>query len=158
MKGSMILVTPNPGGRFIEGRVKASTTVYPGTHLQISSYDEVSGRPEFTLWDGTADGERDIDYVALDDPLQGRIHSTAYSGGENVRVYCPEQGDELNMALQDVAGTADAHTAGEKLIVDKGTGELIATTGTPESEPWRLLEDVAAPTARTWAWCRYTGK
>jgi len=42
-------------------------------------------------------------------------------------------------------------------MVDDGTGKLIATTGTPESEPFVLLETVTDPTADTLAWTMYSG-
>ena len=61
------------------------------------------------------------------------------------------------MLLQDVAGTGDSHAIGDRFIVDNGTGKLIATTGTPESEPFILMETVAAPTADALAHVIFTG-
>ena len=61
------------------------------------------------------------------------------------------------MLLQDVAGTGDDHALGEMLIIDKGTGKLIASTGTPEAECFMLVETITDPTADTLAHVIYTG-
>lgn len=61
------------------------------------------------------------------------------------------------MLLLNIAGTADDHALGELLMVDNGTGKLIATTGTPECEPFVLLEAVTDPVADTLAWTMFSG-
>ena len=63
----------------------------------------------------------------------------------------------MNCLIGDVAGTGDDHAFGDILMVDDGTGELIATTGTPESEPFMLMEVITDPTADTLARVIYSG-
>jgi hypothetical protein len=92
-----------------------------------------------------------------EDDLQGRTSSDAYAAGERCFLFTPRAGDELNLLVANLSGTADDHAVGEMLIVDDGTGLLIATTGTPETEVAILLEAITDPTADTLAWCRWTG-
>ena len=85
--------------------------------------------------------------------MAGQTMDTAYAAGDRAFGYIPLPGDELNLLLGDVSGTADDHTKGEILIIDDGTGEFIATTGSPEEEVAQLLETITDPTADTLAWC-----
>ena len=160
-KGSKIVVTPDPMGRFFEGTLTSGQTPKPGTIMQIDTSVAIDGSGRFT-WKVYAPGSDGIRCglwaVLIEDDLQGRTETTAYVAGDRIRLYRPLPGDELNMILQDVSGTADDHAVGEQLIADTGTGKLIATTGSPESEPFMLLEAVTDPVADTLAWCVYTGE
>lgn len=158
MRGTQILVSSEPRGKFMEGIIGASITPTPGTIMQLDISESLQGgRHVWELYNRDADGNMPAGplIVLLEDRLQGRIYSTAYAAGERAFGYVPEPGDELNLLLSDVAGTGDAHTKGELLMVDDGTGELIATTGTPEEEVAMLLETLSAPTADTHAWCMW---
>lgn len=160
MRGSKIIVSSEPKGRFVEGIVATSLTPKPGTIMQIdASVALVGGRHTWGLYSRDADGNmpKGPYIVLIEDFGQGRDYSTAYAAGERCFGYIPEPGDELNLLLSDVSGTADAHTKGEILMVDSGTGEMIATTGSPESEPALLLETLSALTEDTLAWCIWTG-
>ena len=159
-RGNETIVSANPRGVFMEGIIGAGLTPKPGTVMQIDPTVALSGgRHTFVLYNADADGGRPKGpiYVLRSNDLVGKTQSDAYAAGERAYLYTPVAGEELNMRLADVAGTADDHTAGEMLIVDDGTGLLIATTGTPESEPFQLLETVTDPTEETVAWCMYTG-
>ena len=57
----------------------------------------------------------------------------------------------------NAAGTADDVTKGMKLIIDDGTGKVVPTTGTPESEPFVAREAITDPTADQLLWCSYSG-
>lgn len=162
-RGNEILVNgQDPKGRTQEGFVGVGHTLYPGMIVQKDpSVALKSGRHTYVPYNRDADGDMPKGgyWVVLGTLQQilGNVLSTAIAAGERIDVYSPLPGDELNLLLGDVAGTGDDHTAGEILMVDDGTGKLIATTGTPESEVALLLESVTDPTADTLAWCEWTG-
>jgi hypothetical protein len=151
-----IVVSGAPAGRFLEGII--SGTPKPGTMMQIKAATEpVNGKPTWEVFNGAADGENSLVAILLEDNLQGKTVEDAFVTGTLGRLYCPIPGDELQVLLQDVAGTGDDHAIGEKLMVDDGTGKFIASAGTPESEPFVLLETITDPEADTLAHVMYTG-
>lgn len=160
-QGNRIMLTNRDDIRRIEGVIKTGITPKPGTVMQIDISAGFDANNKLTLeyYDADADGARPHGplLVLEEDRYQGKLMTAAYAAGDPASCVIPEAGDILNMLLQDVAGTGDAHSAGELLIVDKGTGELIATTGTPESEPFMLFDALAAPTADTLARVVATG-
>jgi hypothetical protein len=159
-RGNQIIVTSEPKGQFRTVFIAAGQTPKPGTILQLDpSVALQSGLFTAKIYDRAADGDRPAGpiCVLLDDPLQGKLTSTAYAAGEIAKVYHPLPGDELNCLLLDVAGTADDHALGEILMVDDGTGKLIATTGTPQSAPFQLNEAITDPVADTLAWVTFGG-
>ena len=153
-----IVVSPHPKGRFLDGII--SGTPKPGTVMQIKAATEpVAGQYTFEVYDQAADGNRPQGpiFVLREDELQGITVDTAYADGATGLLYCPLPGDELLMLFANVAGTGDDHAIGEKLIIDDGTGKLIATTGTPECEPFMCAETVTDPTADFLAHVFYSG-
>jgi hypothetical protein len=160
-RGSDIIVTADPKGRWIEGKLDIGITPKPGTILQIkaSSGIDNNGRFTFELYNADADGGRPKGpWLILDmDSLRGINQTTAYAAGDAVRCYVPMPGEEFNLLLADISGTADDHTKGEMLIVDDTTGLLIATTGSPETEPFQLLETIIDPTANQLVHVIFTG-
>ena len=156
-KGNEIIVTANPRGVFLEGTL--SGALKPGTVVQIDVSEGIdsNGNLSWEAYNADADGNRRLIAVLLPDTLRGKLATEAYTSGDHCFVYVPQPGEQLNMLIADVAGTADDHSFGELLIVDDGTGKLIATTGTPESEPFVLLEAITDPTADTLAHCIFTG-
>jgi len=160
MKGNEIIVSAEPQGRFLEGIV--SGTPSPGTVMQITAATEpVNGRHTWEAYNPGADGNQRLIAVLLPDALQGNIYSDAYTSGDRCFLYCPIAGEELNMLVADVdTGTSDSFAIGDIMIVDDGTGKLIATTGTPESEPFIIMETYADPSDTQtdyWLWCMFTG-
>lgn len=161
-KGNRIIVTENPRGVFTEGFIAAGETPSPGTVLQIqdSAGIDGNGRMTFELANMDGDGTRPKGplYVLLEDSLQGRTSTDAYAAGEACFLYTPAAGEELNMLVLNLAGTADDHPFGEMLVVDDTTGQLIVTPGgAEETEPFKLLEAITDPTADTLAHVVYTG-
>lgn len=156
-KGNEIIVSANPRGVFLEGTL--SGALKPGTVVQIDVSEGIDSNGNFSweAYNADADGNRRLIAVLLPDTLRGKLATEAYTSGDHCFVYVPAPGEQLNMLIADVAGTADDHAFGELLIVDDGTGKLIATTGTPESEPFMLLEAITDPTTDTLAHCIYTG-
>lgn len=153
---NQIVMANDPRGRFFEGTIDG--TPKPGVVMQVkSNVEPVGGRHTWEVFNGAADGERTLIAVLIEDTLNGGTVDTAYSSGSRGFLYYPLPGDDILMRLLDVAGTADDHLIGEKLIVDDTTGKLVATTGTPESEPFVLMETITDPAADTLAWCVFTG-
>ncbi len=158
-KGNNIIVTAQPRGVRIEG-YKIAGTPKPGVAMQIDvSEAEVGGRFAWEVFDQDFDAQQSLIAILLHDDLRGQISTTAYVAGERCFMYCPLPGEEMNILLQDVAGTTDDHAVGERLIVDDGTGKFLATTGTAtdKSEPFILLEVVTDPVADTLVRAMFTG-
>lgn len=160
MKGNEILISAEPNGRFIEGFVYG--TPKPGTCMQIKAATEmVGGRFTWEAFNADADGNQRLVAVLLPDALRGKLYSEAYVSGDRCFLYCPLPGDELNMLVTDInTGTSDTFAIGDLLMIDDGTGKLIDTTGTPESESFICLETYADPTSTQtdfWLHCMFTG-
>lgn len=159
-KGNEIIVSADPRGHFSEGTIAAGETPKPGTILQRqTSVALKSGRWTYEIYNADADGGRPKGaiWLLLPNHLEGKLATDAYAAGERCFLYCPLPGDQLNLLVLNLAGTADDHAIGEMLIIDDTTGKMIATTGTPETEVAQLLETITDPTADTLAWCEWTG-
>lgn len=159
-RGNGIIVSANPRGVFEEGFIKTGETPKPGTILQRdASVALVGGRHTYKIFAPGTDGEHPLGalYVLLENSLAGKPATEAYAAGDRCFLYVPQPGEELNMLILNISGTGDDHALGEKLMIDTGTGKLIATTGTPESEPFELLEAITDPTADTLAWVLFSG-
>jgi hypothetical protein len=155
-RGTKVIISANPQGKFLEGIV--SGTPKPGTVMQIKTPFSANGRHEWEVFSGhLQDGQKGLIAVLLEDDLQGKLITDAYVTGTRCFLYVPIAGEELNMLVANLSGTADDHAAGEELMVDDGTGKLLASTGTPESTPFMLLEAITDPTSDTLAPCMYTG-
>lgn len=156
-----IIVTPKPGGIYYEGVV--SGTPKPGTVMEISAIASDgtitwiaagTNAANSTYYGMAADGDRIPIFILLcaQDhaacPLN-QDNATAYVSGDRCAVYNPRAGEQFNMLLQDLSGTGagEDYVVGSKLIVNNGTGKLVQSVGTPESEPFLCLEvktDLAA--------------
>lgn len=154
-RGESIIITTNPQGRKLEGVV--SGTPYPGTVMEIQTPYYQGNRHLWRVYQPGTDGNQRIVAVLIEDKLQGKLVTDAYVDGTRCFLYVPQAGEELNMLFANISGTADDHPAGEVLMVDSGTGKLIVTTGTPESEPFINLVAVSDPTADFLNPCIYTG-
>ncbi len=146
-------------GVYMEGIIEG--TPKPGTVMQIKAATEpIGGRPTWVPYNRDADGNRPQGplIVLLPDHLQGKIATDAYVTGARGFGYVPQAGEELNMLVANQAGTADAFAIGDLLMVDDTTdnGMLIATSS-PETEPFMVMETVAAITEDTLVHCIHTG-
>lgn len=161
---NVIVVSADPKGHFFEGQMVAGAGAFkPGIHVMIDpEADLVDGRPQYKIWDGGADGERGWDGIVREMDLMGYLPTTEYAAGSRFLGYQPVNGDEVQMLLKNVGtgtGTGEEDVLiGDKFIVDKGTGKVIPTTGTPESEPWEAMESISDIEEDTLVLCRYTGK
>ena len=162
MRGSQIIVgaPTSPRGVFMEGFIGAGLTPKPGTIMQLQPATALrGGRHTWELAAPDQDGGHPKGplIVLIEDHFQGKTYADAYAAGDRCFGYVPLPGEELNLLVLNITGTADDHALGEMLMVDSATGKLVATTGTPESEPFQLLEAITDPTADTLAWVVYTG-
>ncbi len=153
--GNEIIVSANPKGVFLEGWI--SGALKPGQCMQVKAATAAVGG-DFTYERATpaADGEQMEVIVLLPDRLQGKLETEAYVDGDRCFLYCPAMGELLNMRVLDISGTGDDFAIGDKLMIDGATGLLIATTGTPEAEPFKCLEAVVDPVADHLTLCMYT--
>ncbi len=129
MARNVIVCKGNREAQQIEGTLDTGNTPLPGTHIQLSS----DGK--YDVWDGAADGERDEVILLVENLWLGRTTADAYAPGPFF-AFAPLPGDEC----QVLVASGETIAIGGKLIIDKGTGKCIATTGSPEMEPWKALE------------------
>ena len=160
-QGNRIVIDGDAGrGKYTEGIIATGETPKPGTILQLdASVATAGGRHTWKIYDRDADGDRPAGPYAVlrEDIFQGKGVSDAYAAGDRCFLYVPLPGDELNLLYLNLAGTGDDHALGEIGMVDDGTGKIIVTTGTPESEVCVLLEAVTDPTADTLLWVMWSG-
>lgn len=157
-RGSSIVVSAYREGKKVEGIIKAGQTPKPGQIVQVDpTVPLVNGRHTWKIYDRSADGDRPAGEIIVltEDWGQGKGVGDAYAGGDRAFGYTPVAGDELNVLVLDVGGTADDKALGDLLSIDDGTGKLVAATG--ESSPFMLLETITDPTADTLAWVRFGG-
>lgn len=145
MKGQSIIANGNqPNGRFVTGIL--SGVLSPGQQLQIKAgVEPINGN--FTYEACSTAGANKPAFILMEDNSQGSVATTAYVDGALAQLYVPISGDELNLLYKNIAGTADAFTIGELMVVD-ATGKFVADTGTPQRKH-QCEETVAAITADT---------
>lgn len=154
-RGNSIILTGHPRGVKVDCII--SGTPKPGTVMEIQTPFSQGGLHKMRVFQRGTDGQRATMYVLLEDDEQGQGIDVAYVDGKVGKVYVPLAGEEMNMRYADVAGTADDHTALEFAIVKSGTGLLIATTGSPNREPFQILVAITDPIADFLAPTVYTG-
>ena len=173
MRGNRIVVTPDRGYD-VEGYLASGETVYPGMIVQIDPTQSlVGGRHAWKIYSRDADGDRPKGpFIVLKEDIgQGKAaagvassnsnslgDAYATSSGTRLFGFIPLPGCELNLIFKNVSGTADDVTAGDLMIVDTGTGKVIVTTGSPETEPAMALEAITDPTEDKLLWCVWTGQ
>jgi len=138
-----IVLASAPAGKFMEGHLSAGASgLKPGHGMEIKAATEpVGGRHTLQAYSGT-NGHRKL-IMILTDIVSGVIGYTceeAITSGQRVSAYCPIPGDELLVRVSAAGtGTGDSQAIGDKLILANG-GTFIATTGTPEAEPFEVME------------------
>lgn len=161
-RGNEIIVTADPKGQFDEFYVAAGETWYPGMIVQKDpSVALIGGRHTGKIYNRDADGDRPAgSFWVVTNLLQamvGQGPTASIGAGQKCTVYSPRAGEELNLLVANLAGTGDDHALGAILMVDDGTGKLVATTGSPETEVAQLQEAITDPVADTLAWCQWSG-
>ena len=136
-----IILTPEPKGHFIkEATIGAGLvgTVYPGTQMKLQS--DGTWLP-FTA---SADGAYGEVALLVEDQLQGQPSSVGYVASQRCFIYVPGVGDECNVLFQAYGtGSGSTLAIGSLLMVGKGTGQYIPTTGSPAQTPWITTGTVA---------------
>ena len=151
MKGNEIILTNNPQGDFLEGII--SGTPKPGTCMQIQAGTAPKGgRHTYEAYNPTADTDPRNIMVLLPDWRQGKTATDAYVSGTRGFLYCPLPGDELNMLVKDLVGTADTHTIGERYTVEHGSGKLITQGTSANAAPFTGMEATAGLAADSLVW------
>lgn len=161
-RGSEIIVSAQPAGHFTEGYIGAGLTPKPGCIMQKQVATALkSGRHTYELYNADIDGGRPKGaiWVLLPDALQGRLATDAYAAGDRAFFYCPLPGDELNLLWDDTDTGTSTNDLSKGLvgIVQDGTGNLIATAGSPENEVAMLLEDLTDISGDILGWSEWTG-
>ncbi len=171
-RGNGIIVSSEPAGRFEECFI--SGTPKPGTCMELKIGTALKGgrwtmeaagttAANSTFSGMSADGDRipiavllcSADHAACP---PGQLATDAYVDGARGCVYYPIAGEELNVLLLNLSGTADDYVPGTKLTVDDGTGKLQLSSATPESEPFICLETQTDVAADVLVWAMYTGR
>lgn len=142
-------------------------TPKPGTCMEmVPAVEPVGGIFQYDVYgtqaaDGdkfvTADGNRKVVAVLLEKDQEGKTYNDAYVTLDRGRVYFPLPGEELNMLVENQSGTGDSFAIGDEMMIDDGTGKLLAVSS-PEAAPFTVRETVAAITADTWVRCRFNGE
>ena len=156
---NVIVLTPAPAGRFMEGVLSASTTLKPGHAVEIKAATEPSagGKHTWQAYSGS-NGHRKLIGILLENEIVGLTCEDAITTGQKVRIYIPVPGDELLIRVSATGtGTGDSQAIGDKLILANG-GTFIATTVTPEAEPFEVMETISdVVAAGSLVHCIFTG-
>ena len=154
MNGSLIIVSSETGGKFLEGTI--TDTSKPGTCMEIvPATTPIQGHHSYRACSRTA-GLKGPIAVLLEDDLQGVVASGAYVAGTRGRLYMPLAGDDLNMLVGDIAGTSDTIAIGDGFGV-LNTGKLHPDSSYA-SVPFQAQEAyTSALLADTLVWVKYLG-
>lgn len=166
MKGSTIIVSANPQGKFLEGTIVG--TPKPGTMMQIKAGTEpTNGRHSWEPYGTTSnggDGAPRMLAILLEDAEQGFTYDTAFVTGKRGRLYVPIPGEELNVRRNEISGTGSATediSIGERFLIVDGTGKIspvaVGLIASPVSYPFYSLETMTDPLAENLLWCQVTG-
>lgn len=140
-----ILLSSAPAGRFLEGILNGAC--YPGTNMEVdAAVEPISGKHTWQASSLTT-GERQLLAILLENEIVSKTCEDQIADGQRIRMYCPIPGDELLVLVSATGtGTGDAQAIGNMLIRASG-GTFIATTGTPEQEPFMVMETMADVTS-----------
>lgn len=162
MKGTDILINGNePKGRFLEGIISGAACA-PGMCMEVVPATEpINGKFTYRVCTSGSNGDSRPTTVLLEDNLQGVVASLTganlYTAGQQARLYVPQPGDELNMLVKNLSGTADSHAIGDLLMIDRAaaTGKLLVQDTASHSAPFTCMETSAALTADALLACRF---
>ena len=155
IRGNKIMITAEPKGMKADAIIEG--TPKPGVCVTVKTPFYQGNLHLVEPFNRGADGDRAEIAILLEDELQGKTYNDAYVTLNICKIYYPAPGEMFNMWFQNVAGTADDVAAGDYMIVDDGTGQLLVTTGSPEREPFKALGAITDPTADTLLPVLYTG-
>jgi len=159
-RGNQIIVSSgmSPKGHYETAII--SGTPKPGQLLELVpqtalAQGQTVGLNQYRAASRTTGSKGPIIILDMDD-LQGKGPTDAYVNGTPCRVYFPVAGEEFNLLLGDVAGTADVVNVGD-LIGVSNAGKLIANSSYTAT-PFQALEPVStALTADTLIYVKFLG-
>lgn len=152
-----IVASSNPLGHFGEGDMTAGQQPFPGTCVTKQSTGLYS---LFT----PASGANEEIVIVREDHLQGKGSADQYLDivanvtGAHIFYYIPQAGDELYMLVKDLPGTGsvtDTHTIGDLLMIESGSGKLIANVS--GNMLFKCLQTLGPLTADTLMLVRFVG-
>lgn len=153
-QGNEIIVSAERKGHREE--VIVSGTPKPGCIMEVVPAT-ASSRGIFTYRATTrTTGAKGGCPILLPNHLLGKTVGDAYVSGEQGFIYWPVAGEEFNLRVTDVAGTADDVAIGDLFGVETTTGQLKANSSYT-SAPFAALEAVTDPTADYLLWVKYLG-
>lgn len=154
MNRNVIVVSGDPKGHFIEGTLGSGVAPKPGTCLQVKDGATlVQGRPQYELWNGKPEV-----IIVRENDLMGQGVDTAYPTAGHFFGYIPMPGDEVQVRMKDISGTADNFTAGESVAIEATSGKGIAGVGTANFQTvFTSLENVTGVAAEGLLLCRFNG-
>jgi len=164
MKGTRILASSPPRGHFEQ--VIVVGTPKPGVVMELADIAPVGNIYSYSVYGTktasggnyvTNDGDRKAIAILVEQDDINAIYSRAYVTGDRGYIYWPVLGEWFNMLLQNQSGTADSFSITSELMVDDGTGKLLAADSNAEAHPFTCLETVSALTADALALCRFNG-
>jgi hypothetical protein len=158
-RGNEVVVSSEPGGKFGEGYIGAGINPKPGSAMERdASVALKGGRHTYKFATPGADGGKPKGglWILPAQVMLGQTLNDAYAPGDRaVNIYNPLPGEELNMVVANNAGAGYAATS--TLMLQNGTGKLIAESGTNVGPRFQLLEAIVTPTGDTCAWVQYLG-
>lgn len=153
MRGTKIIASADPKGRFDEGII--TDTSKPGTCMEMVPATALNGgRLSFRAVSRTAGSKGPI-CVLLEDDLQGKLATDAYVANTRGRLYWPLPGEEMNMLVEDVAGTGDTIAVG--LLLGINNNGKLKRDSSYASLPFQTMEATTAPTADQLVLCKVLG-
>lgn len=156
-KGQDVVVSSNPKGQFLEGII--GDTSKPGTVMQIKAATvPVGGRHTWIAAAVGTDGLPGIIAVLRPDHLQGKTITDAYVSGTRCFLYCPIAGEEVNVLLDEGAGTSNTIAIGDRFMLDAEDGICVPASGTPSSVPFIAMEAYTNVAGSQLTWCTFTGQ
>lgn len=143
-----IVVTSAPAGRFLEGTIVG--TPKPGQFMEVDPTVVMDARGRFSwrVYQPGTDGLKRPIVILCENQLLGKLKTTAYADGDAGYMYCPINGDEVQILMKNETGTGDAVALGDMLTFDSGTGKGVPAAGT-ELIQCQAQEAIAGMTADT---------
>lgn len=134
-----------PRGVQKEGKL-AVGNVKPGMHVTLLAATQPNddGSCVWEPYNRNANGDRALIALVVEWDEMGHDYNHQYVPGDRIKIYFPLPGEECNIRVSHVGtGTGDHIFPGDRMILVDGVGTAIATTGSPQSEPWQATEYVA---------------
>lgn len=155
-RGSQIIVSSNPRGTFLTGI--AGDTSTPGTCMQVQAATAMIGT-NFTFIAAApgTDGKKVLCAIMLANTKNGLSSTSAAAvAGQLIEMYVPAPGEDINIRLGEVAGTANTYAIGDRVIIDAEDGIFVPETGSPQDTPFVVMEAETQVAGGTLTWCRKT--